>query len=95
MLGEMKKDTQLTLECCYGPRNVTVEVRCDDPFNSYVSSQWNITDNGCWSKYRYFQSAGATEMAQVEIRTSLGSQSTLENKSDIPKWPCSHTQCNI
>ena len=78
VLQETRKDKQLTLKCFYGPVNGIIEAPCmHNPFESSVSAQWNIIDNGCWSIYGPYESFKTTELAQVKIRNVLGSQATL------------------
>ena len=77
MLNETREDKQLSLKCFYGPGNASIEARCDYPFNMNVSAQWNITDNGCSSRYGPFKFSGITELSKVRIngRQLLTSQS--------------------
>ena len=67
MLKETRKDKQLSLKCYYGPGDASMEARCDDPVNLNVSTQWNITDKGCSSRYGPFKFAGITQLSQVRI----------------------------
>ena len=69
VLQETRKDKQLTLKCFYGPVNGIIEAPCmHNPFESSVSAQWNIIDNGCWSIYGPYEFFNTIELAQVKIR---------------------------